>query len=176
MGIKGRFNLKKKIQKTHLQMSHRKFEAPRHGSLGFRPRRRTRHHRGRIRSYPRDDKSKKVHLTAFAGFKAGMTHIMRDVDRPGSKLNKKEVIEAVTFIETPRGLRAFSTVWAKKLDKDTLRRFYKNWMNSKKKAFSKITAKNAEEHQNSTNIKLNRMKKYCTVIRVLAVTKMNALN
>ena len=62
-------------------MSHRKFEAPRHGSLGFRPRRRTRHHRGRVRSFPRDDASKKVHLTAFPGFKAGMTHVLRDVER-----------------------------------------------------------------------------------------------
>ena len=55
-----------------------------------------------------------------------MTHIMRDVDRAGSKLHKKEVIEAVTvietppivvvglvgYIDTPRGLRALATVWA----------------------------------------------------------------
>jgi large subunit ribosomal protein L3e len=58
-------------------MSHRKFEAPRDGSLGFLPRRRTRHHRGRVRSFPRDDTKKPTHLTAFAGFKAGMTHILR---------------------------------------------------------------------------------------------------
>jgi len=65
-------------------------------------------------------------LTAFAGFKAGMTHILREVERPGSKLHKKEVIEAVSiietppivvvglvgYIETPRGLRALATVWA----------------------------------------------------------------
>lgn len=50
-------------------MSHRKFEAPRHGSLGFVPRRRTKHHRGRVRSFPKDDPSQPVHLTAFAGFK-----------------------------------------------------------------------------------------------------------
>lgn len=133
-------------------MSHRKFEAPRHGNLGFMPRRRTRHYRGRIRSFPRDDAAKKPHLTAFAGFKAGMTHITRDVVKPGSKLNKKEIVEAVTvievppmvivglvgYIDTPRGLRALTTVWANKLDKNTLRRFYKNWLNSKKKkAFSK---------------------------------------
>lgn len=107
-------------------MSHRKFEAPRHGSLAFRPRRRTRHHYGRIRSFPKDDVSKPCHLTAFAGFKAGMTHILRDVDRPGTKLHKKEVVEPVTVIEvppmvvvglvgyvdTPRGLRALTTVWA----------------------------------------------------------------
>jgi len=140
-------------------MSHRKFEAPRHGSLGFRPRRRTRHHRGRCRSFPRDNAAKKVHLTSFPVFKAGMTHVMRDVERIGSKLNKKEVVEPVTvleappvtvvglvgYIETPRGLRALTTIWAKKLDKDTIRRFYKNWMNSKKKAFTKYQGKNKEE-------------------------------
>jgi len=80
-----------------------------------------------------------------------MTHILRHVNRPGAKLHEKETLEAVTiietppvvvvgvvgYIETPRGLRALTTVWANKLSKDTLRRFYKNWLNSKKKAFSK---------------------------------------
>jgi len=106
-------------------MSHRKFEAPRHGHLGFLPRRRTKRFRGRIRHFPKDDQSKPCHLTAFAGFKAGMTHILREVDRNTSKLHKKEVVEAVTVIETPpmrivgvvgyvdtpRGLRALTTVW-----------------------------------------------------------------
>ena len=82
-------------------MSHRKFEAPRHGSLGFLPRKRTRHHRGRIRSFPKDDPTKEPHLTAFMGYKAGMSHIAREVDRPGSKMHKKEVVEPVTVIETP---------------------------------------------------------------------------
>ena len=114
-------------------MSHRKFEAPRHGSLGFRPRKRTRHHRGKVKSFPRDDKTLKPHLTAFTGFKAGMTHIVRDLDRPGSKYNQKEIVEAVTiietppmvgvglvgYIETPRGLRALTTVWAKTLEINT---------------------------------------------------------
>jgi len=54
-----------------------------------------------------------------------MTHILREVEKPGSKLNKKEVVEAVTvietppmyivglvgYIDTPRGLRALTTVW-----------------------------------------------------------------
>ena len=35
------------------------------------------------------------------GYKAGMTHIVRDVDKPGSKVHKKEVAEAVTIIECP---------------------------------------------------------------------------
>jgi large subunit ribosomal protein L3e len=30
-----------------------------------------------------------------------MTHILRDVDKPGSKLHKKEVVEACTVLEAP---------------------------------------------------------------------------
>ena len=83
-------------------MSHRKFERPRHGHLGFLPRKRTRHHRGRIRSFPKDDASKKPHFTAFTGYKAGMTHIIREIKRnKDSILNNREALEAVTIIETP---------------------------------------------------------------------------
>ena len=110
-------------------MSHRKFEAPRHGSLGFLPRKRTRHHRGRIRSFPKDDPTKEPHLTAFMGYKAGMSHIAREVDRPGSKMHKKEVVEPVTvietppmvvvglvgYVETPKGLRTCTSVFAEQL-------------------------------------------------------------
>lgn len=74
---------------------------PRYGNLGFLPKKRCRRGRGRCKSFPKDDKTKKPHLTAFLGFKAGMTHIMREVERPGSKLHKKEVIEPVTIVETP---------------------------------------------------------------------------
>ena len=127
-------------------MSHRKFEAPRHGSLGFIPKRRTRHYRGRVRHFPRDDKSKPVHLTAFMGFKAGMTHCVKYFERrEGKKVIKKDIVHAasviecppmkvvgmVGYIDTPRGLRTLKTVWAQHLDKDVLRRFYKNWRNSK---------------------------------------------
>ncbi len=35
-------------------MSHRKFEAPRRGSLGFLPRKRTKHHHGKVKTFPRD--------------------------------------------------------------------------------------------------------------------------
>ena len=76
-------------------MSHRKFERPRHGSLGFLPRKRARRFRGKVKSFPKDDASKAPHLTAYLAYKAGMTHILRDVDKPGSKAHKKEVVEAV---------------------------------------------------------------------------------
>jgi hypothetical protein len=39
--------------------------------------------------------------TAAMGYKAGMTTIVRDLDRPGAKMHKKEIVEAVTVIETP---------------------------------------------------------------------------
>merc|ERR1712141_949400 len=136
-------------------MSHRKFEAPRHGSKGFLPKKRSRTYRGRVKSWPKDDASKPVHLTAFMGYKAGMTHIVREMDRPGSKTNKKEVVEAVTiletppivivgvvgYIDTPRGLRALKTVWAEHIGEEAKRRFYKNWSGSKKKAYTKYSTK-----------------------------------
>ena len=52
-------------------MSHRKFERPRHGNLGFLPKKRARRHRGKVKSFPKDDPHKPVHLTAFIGYKAG---------------------------------------------------------------------------------------------------------
>ncbi len=52
-------------------------------------------------SFPKDDPKKPVHLTAAMGYKAGMTTIVRDLDRPGAKLHKKEIVEAVTVVETP---------------------------------------------------------------------------
>merc|ERR1712137_337455 len=135
-------------------MSHRKFERPRHGSLGFLPKKRASRHRGKVKSFPKDDPSKPPHLTAYLAYKAGMTHILRDVDKPGSKAHKKEVVEAVTVLETPpmivvglvgyvrtaHGLRTLTTVWAEHLSESVKRNFYKNWYRSKKKAFSRYAA------------------------------------
>ncbi|QSZ33219.1 hypothetical protein DSL72_002807 [Monilinia vaccinii-corymbosi] len=166
-------------------MSHRKFEAPRHGSLAYLPRKRASRHRGKVKSFPKDDKTKPVHLTATLGYKAGMTTIVRDLDRPGAKTHKKEVVEAVTiietppvivvglvgYIETPRGLRSLTTVWAEHLSDEVKRRFYKNWYKSKKKAFTKYAKKHSENSGSSITRELERIKKYCTVVRVLAHTQ-----
>lgn len=148
------------------------------------PRKRSSRHRGKVKSFPKDDPSKPVHLTAFLGYKAGMTHIVRDLERPGSKMHKKEIVEAVTiietppmvvvgvvgYIETPRGLRALTTVWAEHLSEDVRRRFYKNWYRSKKKAFTKYAKKYANGAK-SIERELERIKKYCTVVRVIAHTQ-----
>ena len=170
-------------------MSHRKFEAPRHGSLGFLPRKRSRRSRGKVKSFPHDDRSKKPHLTAFMGYKAGMTHIVREVDKPGSKLHRKEVVEAVTILETPpmvvigivgytespQGLRTFKTVWASHLSDEAKRRFYKNWYRSKRKAFTKYARKFSDKKNSRFQKDLAKMKKYCTVIRVIAHTQIRKL-
>jgi len=167
-------------------MSHRKFRAPRRGSLGYMPRKRTTKHRGKIRRFPRDDPKKPAHLTAFMGYKAGMTHIVREVDRTGSKSHKKEVVEAVTivetpplfvvglvgYVETPTGLRALTTVWAQTLGEDFRRRLYKNWYRSKKKAFTKYAKKFADaKGKEAIERELARVKKYCSVVRVIAHTQ-----
>jgi len=171
-------------------MSHRKFERPRHGSLGFLPRKRTKHHAGKIKSFPKDDPSKAPHLTAFMTYKAGMTHIVRDVDKPGSKLHKKEVVEGVTileappmivvglagYVETPRGLRTLTSVWAGHLSEEVKRRFYKSWHKSKKKAFTKYEKRWGEESKGESApmaTEIERAKKYCQVIRVICHTQVS---
>jgi large subunit ribosomal protein L3e len=88
-----------------------------------------------------------------------MTHVVREVDRPGSKVHKKEVVEAVTileappmivvgvigYIDTPRGPRTLKTIWAEHIGDECKRRFYKNWYRSKKKAFTKAALKWQDE-------------------------------
>jgi len=170
-------------------MSHRKYEAPRHGSLAFKPRKRSKKHRGKIRKFPRDDPTKVPHLTAFFGYKAGMTLIVRDVNKPGSKIHKKEVVEAVTilecppviivglvgYVQTPRGLRTLTTVWAEHLSTELKRRFYKNWYSSKKKAFTKYVKKHSEGKKEILD-QLSRLKKYSHVVRVIAHTQIRRVH
>lgn len=169
-------------------MSHRKFERPRHGSLGFLPRKRTRHVAGKIKAFPKDDQSLPPHLTAFMTYKAGMTHIIREVDRPGSKLNKKEICEGVTileappmiavgvvgYVETPRGMRALATVWAGHMSDDCKRRFYKRWDLCKKKAYTKYQKRWEEVKKGGgtpMEAEIQRIKKFCQVVRVICHTQ-----
>jgi len=166
-------------------MSHRKFEHPRHGSLGFLPRKRAARHRGKVKSFPRDNASKPPHLTAFIGYKAGCTHVVRDVEKPGSRLHKKETVEVVTiletppmvvvgvvgYVETPKGMRSLTTVWAEHLSETVKRRFYKHWARSKKKAFSKYSKQYLQASGASVEKELARIKKHCQIVRVIAHTQ-----
>ncbi|KAK3877613.1 hypothetical protein Pcinc_017691 [Petrolisthes cinctipes] len=171
-------------------MSHRKFSAPRHGSMGFYPKKRARRLRPRIKSFPRDEPRKPVHLTAFLAYKAGCTHIVRVADKPGSKVNRKEVLECVTILETPpmmcvglvgylstpSGLRPFKSIWAEHLAEECKRRFYKNWHKSKKRAFTNLAQKWQDQMGKKVIQRdLAKIKKYCSVVRIIAHTQIKVL-
>jgi large subunit ribosomal protein L3e len=97
-------------------------------------------------------------------------------------MHKKEIVEAVTiietppmvivgligYVETPRGLRSLTTVWAEHLSDDVRRRFYKNWYCAKKKAFTKYSKKYSTEGGKEIQAQLERVKQHCAVVRVLA--------
>ena len=82
------------------------------------------------------------------------------------------IVGVVAYVKTPRGLRSLNTVWAQHLSEEVKRRFYKNWCKSKKKAFTKYSKQyETEEGKKSIQAQLEKMKKYATVIRVLAHTQ-----
>jgi len=119
-----------------------------------------------------------------------MTHIVREMERVGSKAHKKEVVEAVTIVETPpmmvvgvvgyvktpRGLRQLHTVFGGSLSDSCKRRFYKNFKASKKKAFEKYHKFfNTDAGKQAYEEKLNKISKHCHVVRVIAHTQIDLL-
>ncbi len=111
-------------------MGHRKYSAPRRGSLAYLPRGRASHWNPRIRFWPKYEGPPK--LLAFAGFKAGTTHATIVDNRQGSLTYGKEVTFPVTVIETPPlvvsglrfyeiwngGLRSIGEVWSPDTQRD----------------------------------------------------------
>jgi len=134
-------------------------------------------------------RAKSATITAFMAYKAGMTHIVRDLNRPGSKAHNKEIVEAVTileappmnvvgivgYIETPRGLRTLTTVWAQHTNESFKRRMYKNWYRSKRKAFTKYAKQYSETGNKNIDYELGRIVKHCQVVRVIAHTDIAAI-
>jgi large subunit ribosomal protein L3e len=157
--------------------------------LGFLPKKRTLKHSGHIRSFPRDNEAEAPHLTAFRGYKAGMTHVVRAVDRPGALMHKREVVDAVSiietppmvvvgivgYVETPQGLRTLTTVFAEHLSEEFKRRCYKNWFKSKKKAYTKYAAKYQKDGGKEIEAEIDRIKKHCSVVRVIAHSQVKKL-
>lgn len=73
--------------------------APRHGSLGFWPRKKAKKQNiARIRSVKTEEKAG---FAAFAGYKAGMTHIQYVENKKTSPLKGETVATPVTIIECP---------------------------------------------------------------------------
>ncbi|OEH77157.1 60s ribosomal protein [Cyclospora cayetanensis] len=80
-------------------------------------------------------------------------------------------VGVVGYIETPRGLRALSTVWAAHLSEECRRRFYKNWYKSKKKAFTRYAKRYPENNKMCEEIAT--IKKRCSVVRAICHTQPN---
>ncbi len=114
-------------------MGHRKYSAPRRGSLAYLPRGRASHWTPRIRYWPNYEGAPR--LLGFAGFKAGTTHVTVVDNRQGSLNYGKEVTFPVTVVETPplkvaalrfyemrdKGLRTIGEVWSNDQDKELQR-------------------------------------------------------
>lgn len=97
---------------------------PRRGSHAFSPRKRASSIVPTIKSWPSD--GSKPYLQGFAGYKAGMTHVLVVDYRPTSTTSGQEVMVPVTILETPPmkifairlyentpyGLKAKTEIWA----------------------------------------------------------------
>lgn len=113
----------------------KKWSAPRRGSLAFSPRVRAKRWIGKIRYWPEVDGEPTP--LAFAGYKAGMTHVVAIDTVKNSLTYGKEIAIPVTIIETPpmlavgfrvyekteKGLKALSEAWMEKPPKDFARLF-----------------------------------------------------
>jgi len=73
---------------------------PRRGSLAYSPRKRAKSEVPRVRSFPGVEREEPRFL-GFAGYKAGMTHVLMVDDRPNSLTSGMEVSVPVTVLETP---------------------------------------------------------------------------
>ncbi len=74
---------------------------PRRGSMAFSPRKRANRPFGHVKSWPTTDASE-VRVQGFAGWKAGMTHILSRDLNPRSPSAGQEVRVPVTVVECPK--------------------------------------------------------------------------
>jgi large subunit ribosomal protein L3 len=92
-------------------MGHRKYSAPRRGSIAFRPRSRAKSQEARIRNWPSLNHDKPT-LMGFAGFKAGGINVMTVDDREKTPNFGKQFLNPSTVIATPPirivGIRGYS--------------------------------------------------------------------
>lgn len=102
---------------------------PRRGSIAYSPRIRARSEIPRVRAWPL---SKEPKLMGFAGYKAGMTHLIMRDEIPNSLTNGMEISVPVTIMEAPAmkvaairiynnttyGASAIAEAWTTELDKE----------------------------------------------------------
>ncbi|MFH1834893.1 MAG: 50S ribosomal protein L3, partial [Methanobacteriota archaeon] len=106
---------------------------PRSGSLAYTPRKRAKKQTPSMRSWPKSDEAK---LLGFAGYKAGMTHIIATDNNKNSSSSGLDVQVPITVLETPPmfvlGLRAYAKgywgretmtdIWALEIPKEILKK------------------------------------------------------
>lgn len=151
-------------------MSCRKYEAPRHGSLAYTPKKRARTIRQPSPATPPDNPAVPPHLTSFLTYKAGMTHILRITttksnDKKAREV-RKEVIDAVTLLEAPEmvvygvrvyvrgvnGLKLKEEILSGELSENLLARFVKRHGRSKRVHTDRNEGDaHTNENSNSTN-------------------------
>ena len=92
-------------------MGHRKYSAPRRGSMAFYPRVRARSFESRIRTWS-DPKSEKSSLLGFAGYKVTNLNVLSVDDREKTPNYAKNLMNSSTLIATPPlkiiGIRAYA--------------------------------------------------------------------
>ena len=74
---------------------------PRRGSMAFSPRKRANRPFGHVKSWPTSDASE-VRMQGFAGWKAGMTHVLARDLNPRSTSAGQEIRVPVTVVEVPK--------------------------------------------------------------------------
>ncbi len=140
-----------------------KAHSSRKGSLAFRPRKRSETLNGRIRNWP--DVSKPS-LLGFAGYKAGMQHIIYSENDKNSPRKGKEVSIPTTIIEVPPILVYAARVYKKtKVGKKLIGDYYVN----DDKILKKIKVKDV-----LTIDKVDEIKNDIYEVRVLAITSPSA--
>lgn len=106
---------------------------PRRGSIAYSPRVRAKKETPSIRAWPQTNEPK---ILGFAGYKAGMTHVIITDNNPNSLTYEIKISVPVTIIETPPmkvvairvyedgvyGARPIAEAWSESLDKELFRK------------------------------------------------------
>ncbi|MBS7246772.1 MAG: 50S ribosomal protein L3 [Candidatus Jordarchaeales archaeon] len=157
-------------------MGHRKYHAPKRGSLAYLPKGRASRPVARVRNWPLY--SGPTTLLGMPGYKAGMTHTIIVDNRKTSPYYGKELALPVTVLDTPPltvfavrayentpyGLRTLSEVWSPNLSKDLARSI----------SCRKLFEYSAEERLEKFRKNLDRLLAYIdriSEVRVLAHTQ-----
>lgn len=143
-----------------------KVYGPRHGSLQFWPRKKSKSMTAKIKSWA---KSKNVVLQGFSGYKVGMTHLIIKDTRPNSMTKNEELFVPVTVLECPAmrvlGIRVYvKGYYGNKVLTDVLNPKLDKSVNRKLSMPKKY---NFEEKLKNTEEKLNE----ASEIRILLYTQ-----